>query len=72
MFNGTHEVISQCDRRRKTAITTADFTLTVTLDVLHDQAIQQVTEPLKTGRFGLLTDIDVHATLKKKLDVDFR
>jgi uncharacterized protein (DUF302 family) len=36
-----------------------------------DNAIQKVTEALKTEGFGILTEIDIKATLKKKLDVDF-
>jgi uncharacterized protein (DUF302 family) len=35
-------------------------------------AIQRVTEALKVEGFGVLTEIDVKETLKKKLDVDFR
>lgn len=35
-------------------------------------AITKVTERLKEEGFGVLADIDVTATLKKKLDVDFR
>lgn len=37
-----------------------------------DQAIARVTESLSKEGFGILTEIDVQATLKKKLDVDFR
>jgi len=37
-----------------------------------DSAIEKVTEELKKEGFGILTEIDVQATLKKKLDVDFR
>ncbi|SFF09130.1 DUF302 domain-containing protein [Thermophagus xiamenensis] len=37
-----------------------------------DKAIKIVTEELKKEGFGVLTEIDVQATLKKKLDVDFK
>jgi uncharacterized protein (DUF302 family) len=43
--------------------------------VLHtnfDDAIDRVTRSLASEGFGVLSDIDVQATLKKKIDVDFR
>ena len=38
----------------------------------YDEAIAKVTEELKKEGFGILTEIDVKETLKKKLDVDFK
>ena len=43
-----------------------------TVDMSYQEAIDKVTEVLKKEGFGILTEIDVKATLKKKLDVDFR
>ena len=37
-----------------------------------DETILLVSEELKKEGFGILTEIDVKETLKKKLDVDFR
>jgi len=42
------------------------------LTISFDEAVARVTEELKKEGFGILTDIDVQATLKKKLNVDFR
>lgn len=37
-----------------------------------EEAVEKVTKSLKSGGFGILTEIDVKETLKKKLDVDFQ
>lgn len=37
-----------------------------------EEAVSRITVALKEGGFGILTEIDVKSTLKKKLDVDFR
>ncbi len=43
-----------------------------TVGLSFEDAVTKVTEELKKEGFGVLTEIDVKATLKKKLDVDFR
>ncbi|MCG3211781.1 MAG: hypothetical protein FOGNACKC_05427 [Anaerolineae bacterium] len=51
---------------------TTNLGLHATLDISYEQAIEQVTIALKEQGFGVLTEIDVKATLKKKIDADFR
>jgi uncharacterized protein (DUF302 family) len=48
------------------------FGIQRTLDRGFDQVLAQVPEALKAEGFGVLTEIDVQATLKSKLNVDFR
>lgn len=42
------------------------------VDQTFEEALERVAEELKKEGFGILTEIDVQATLKNKLDVDFR
>lgn len=44
----------------------------VRLDQSYEAALEKVTAALKTEGFGVLTKIDVSATLKEKLGEDFR
>lgn len=49
-----------------------DYGIRTHLNVPYEEAITRATEALKAEGFGVLTEIDVKATLKKKLDADFR
>jgi uncharacterized protein (DUF302 family) len=51
---------------------TGPYFFSTTVDEPLDQAAEKVTALLAEEGFGILTEIDVAATLKKKLDVDFR
>ena len=48
------------------------YYFTKILEMPFEAAVQRTTEELKKEGFGVLTDIDVKATLKKKLDTNFR
>jgi uncharacterized protein (DUF302 family) len=49
-----------------------DYHFTTTLKTDMPTAIEKVTQALAAQGFGILTEIDIAATLKKKIDVDFR
>ncbi len=46
------------------------YTMTVALDRPYEETVSAVREALKTQGFGVLTEIDVRATMKARLDVD--
>jgi len=48
------------------------YGFTVSVSDSFEDAISRVTEELSKEGFGVLTEIDVKATLKKKLDIDKR
>jgi len=49
-----------------------DYCKSKEVNVSFEKAIEKVTEELSIEGFGILTEIDVKQTLKKKLDVDFK
>jgi uncharacterized protein (DUF302 family) len=46
------------------------YSLSATTQLGFDEAVERVTEELKVEGFGVLSEIDVQATLKQKLDID--
>lgn len=48
------------------------YHISTKLDCSFDDAIEKATAALKDKGFGVLTTIDVSATLKKKIGADFR
>jgi uncharacterized protein (DUF302 family) len=49
-----------------------EFRIQKKTSLTFDQALAKVTEALKSEGFGVLTQIDVQATLKEKIGADFR
>jgi uncharacterized protein (DUF302 family) len=54
------------------ALAPASYGLRRLLDCSFAEALARVGEALGSEGFGVLTEIDVRETLKKKLDIDFR
>jgi len=52
--------------------TTTRYGIRRTVRLPYETAVTRIREELQKEGFGVLTEIDVRATLKKKLDVDFR
>jgi uncharacterized protein (DUF302 family) len=61
------------ERQRRRPAMSADYVLSKELpSVTYEDAVARVTTALAKEGFGVLTEIDVKATLKRKLDVDFK
>ena len=58
--------------RHSTGVMNMTYYMNKIVNFSFNKAIERVTEELKKEGFGVLTTIDVKATLKKKIDVDFR
>ncbi|MEC4673325.1 MAG: DUF302 domain-containing protein [Nitrospirota bacterium] len=48
------------------------YGISTQINLPYEEAVPKVVEALKTEGFGVLTEIDVKATMKTKLDADFR
>ena len=51
---------------------TTRYGIGTTVDLSFEEAVARTRDELAKEGFGILTEIDVQATLKKKLDVEFR
>ncbi|HEY6060570.1 MAG TPA: DUF302 domain-containing protein [Gemmatimonadales bacterium] len=52
--------------------TTTSYAIGRSVPLAYEQAVARIRDELQQQGFGVLTEIDVQATLKKKLDVDFK
>jgi uncharacterized protein (DUF302 family) len=79
-FGGRHWSVEDCrlgnvfknGENRMNTNTVSNLGIKVRLLTDYESALARVEEALKLEGFGILTEIDVKATFKKKLDVDFR
>lgn len=52
--------------------TTTSYAIGRSVPLPYEQAVARIKDALQQQGFGVLTEIDIQATLKKKLDVDFK
>ena len=60
------------DKRGVLEMNRTTYGFSKSVNLTYENALQKVTEELQKEGFGVLTEIDVKETMKKKLDVDFR
>jgi uncharacterized protein (DUF302 family) len=65
-------LFGQDQTKKNDSIKQTNYGFSKVVNLGYDKAIEKVTEELKKEGFGILTEIDVKETLKKKLDVDFK
>ena len=51
---------------------TTRYGMSVTVPLAYEQAVERAREALAAEGFGILAEMDIAATLRKKLDVEFR
>ena len=49
-----------------------EYYFSKTINASFDEAINRVTEALKTEGFGIVSEIRMHEKFKEKLDIDFK
>ena len=71
---GAKSLKENLNRKKRNSKTekTMEYYISKKVNQNFEEAIERVTERLKEQGFGVLTEIDVKETLKKKLDVDFK
>ncbi len=65
-------LFGQDQTKKSDSVKQTNYGFSKVVNLGYEEAIEKVTEELKKEGFGVLTEIDVKATLKKKLDVDFK
>ena len=49
-----------------------EYHFSKTVNISFNEAVEKVTEELKKEGFGIITEIDLQKTFKKKLNIEFR
>jgi uncharacterized protein (DUF302 family) len=65
-------MIPAAEEERMAIEQTTRYGISTTVDMEYPLAVERTREELSKEGFGVLSEIDISATLKKKLDVEFR